>query len=361
MKHRWRTTSLITEGLRNVAVGGVPALLLVIVVGATLAAAISADAVEAVDLRAAEARAWSDGSHVTVVTADEGIDARRCERLAAEREVLAAGALRVPREDELTRLGETGIGVVDVTAGVVDLLEILGDIDVTAAWPEYSAIVPSSTSDSLGLRVGERVEINDTSTVFLTDVVDTALLTNQFSTGLLSVTTPGGDFDGCLLLAAPHDRPDVRDILAGTVATTEQWQATELRGNVASWADLDMAWRSRTTRLLAPSAGLVTVAVWAALLVGRRSEAGLYRSLGLQASHVTVIRVVEFALLAVVGVACSMVGVAAMAIVGDWPIDILHASIIRSTGLFTGIAAAGVPLVTLALSAGQGIQLVKDI
>lgn len=141
---------------------------------------------------------------------------------------------------------------------------------------------------------------------------------------------------------------------------SRQWQAAELRGGDRGWADLDATWRSRTTRFLAPGAALVTIALWAALLAGRRSEAGLYRSLGLQASDVTVLRLVEFVLLASFGIAIAVSGVAALTVARGWPVDMTAASVIRSTGLFTGIAATGVPLVTLALSAGQGIQLVKD-
>lgn len=355
----WRPASIVAEGLRNAAAARARALLLMVVSALLLAAATIADIDEIAKVQAEEAEAWRSGSHLVLVVADGAIDPARCARLQHQPEVLAAGAMRRGPETIMPRMGTARVGLVEVTAGAIDALAILQDRDLTQRTSGPQVLVAQPVADAFGLTAGESVVLGQTR-ASVRHVVDASLLTNQFGTALLSQVPTTGTADACILLAAPNHRVDVRDKLAATVALTDGWRASDVSASTELFSELDRQLRTRTTRFLPAAAATAVVLLWAAVLLARRSEAGLYRSLGLTTTRITAMRLVELTATLAGAILLATALVLAWTTATDTSTTTTLTTLLRAVGQFVGITASAGVIATLLVSSGSGIELVKD-
>ena len=360
----WRFGAILGEGVRNAAHGGARSTLLVAILALLATVAVIAEAITLQGIRDDEAELWREGSHVVVVSADQGIDGAACEAASTSEAVVVAGAARRrPTPLRIGNLGDAQLTLADVTTGVLRIGSILNPEPEMAG---LSLVLAAPAAESLGVTLGETIHARDggrSSIVTPEAIWDLSYTTNRYSTGLVEVVPAAGGFDTCLLLAAPTHLGTTISAVAPTVLLPNPGPEADARPLVdtdRSFSQLQRQLDERLTRWGGIAAGLLAGLLWMITNLARRPETGLYRSLGLSNVELAALRLVEVFVVSALsfglGVLASVAACQALGIDGDlakW----VTLSTIQMAFLVQLLA---VIVMSPIWWAGETIELVKD-
>ena len=289
----------IGEGWRNAVANHIAGVVLTVLSALVVAGICVADTLDVARLAADQAQWIAAGGNVLVVTNDDGVPARECEQLNHAAGVKAAvGVVRQIQRADLGNAPDANLPVVGVTAGLTTFLDAPIGLD--------TAVVSTRTAEDYGLSTGDWADLKlvgfneqglangpELSAAAAQDrqalsgvqrltVTDLTILGEQYSSGIAWFIPASGTVDACLVWAQSGAKDTLRQglpaILPGsgdkpTVVADRLVTGQFTRDYHSEY--LGRAWR--WTPLLA-GAGLGVV--WILLRWTRRSDDGLYQSLG---------------------------------------------------------------------------------
>jgi hypothetical protein len=363
---KWRLREVVGEGIRNAAHGGPRSLFLVGLLAVLAAVAVLAEATTLQSLRDEEVRLWREGSHVVVVGSEGGINGTECESLSESGAVEVSGAARrASGTGTVENLGGPEVTLTEGTVGVLAMGDRLAGSGSARVPPAVVLALPAA--DSLGVSGGEMLTIASDGTpelpVTVDEVRDLFYATNRYSTGVFSVVPAAGIFDTCFLLAAPGYLEIAKAQVSSLSVLPDHASDASIRLLLRTEDGVEQLRRraeSRVTRWGGLVAGIVAGLVWVLMMMLRRTESGLYRTLGVSFAELILLRLSEGFLLAVIGlgVAATAAGVVslAMEIRGELFTHALTAMASVFLSVFVLIALLAGPLSWR----GDMIRLVKD-
>lgn len=293
-----------------------------------------------------------------IILARGDIDVAACLDLTHLEHVIAAAAVR--REPESLKLGLPGerAALVTATASVAGLVPL-----ASGQWPVADELI--ATADAAGerdLTMGRNIAV-DGRTITISGVGQTSRLGADFSSGLVAFGPPTITYDTCIIETTTNATEVFERILEGLVARPGATLDTQRRVPQAEFGvDHPADYRERPTRLTWIPAGLAISLFWTVILTARRSERGLYASVGASTSTTTLIYLAEFT--AALAVSVVLAGAAAVffAQVASTSLnasDFLHYGV--GPGAKVVAMAAGASLVVTAVAPRKPIsELVKD-
>nr|WP_297427585.1 hypothetical protein [uncultured Actinotalea sp.] len=350
--------------MRSWAAGRLFTLALGSVLTGLLAVAAIAD-VRTVAGLAADEEAWlAAGGRVLVASNDDGgVPRLACERLRALDGVVAAGsASRERAPASLVSAPGAALPLVTVTEGVAGLLQV----------PPGAVLAPTP-AQALGVSAGDRVVLAPRGASAVTDppaspggavgagatwsgplevpvgaVTDLALLGEERSTGLLVPVAALGTADACFVRAGPGHVDGLREALPAVLQQDGRPAVVVDRLSSGPFVrDYVTEYEERGLRHAPWVVGAVAGLLWALVRWLRRSQDGLYATLGATAGTRAIIRLVEW-LLHIGGASVLAVGVAVVVLAGSGtPADVLWPHLLRAVGMAVSVATAGALLATL--------------
>ena len=324
----------VGEGWRNAVCNRATGLVLTGLCALLFAGISILDALTVAQLTSDEAQWVAAGGDVLVVTNAGGISALSCERLNTAEGVRAAVGV-VKQYDQRVGLGnapDANLPIVGATAGIGGFLPERPPLD--------TVVVSTRTAEDYGLQGQSWIDLSLTNTVSqdtvttttddgqttTTDatfsgfsalqplpgvhklfVTDVSILGDEYSSGVLLPIAATGWVDACLVWTQPGTRDIVRQSVVGilpgpgdkpTVVADRLITSQFSRDYLHDY--LHRAWRWAPL----PAGGLLGL-VWILLRWVKRSDDGLYQSLGVSRSTRALIRTTEWAVYAVAG---SLVG-----------------------------------------------------
>lgn len=352
----WDLTTCVAEGAANFRAGrGRSITVVAVVVLAVCGVALGETAT--VDRIVEDQRRFiAAGGNVVLARGD--IDPRSCAALTAHDTVVASAAVR--RLPEALQGGLPGqrIPLVVTTAGVVGLAPL-----VDGTWPvsgELAASTGAAESDDLG--TGRLVALGQ-QTYRVAGVVEMGRIGEDFDSGLVALGWTGQQSDVCVAEATTPATTTLESTLGALV--TRAGSTVDVARRIPETAfgvDHPAAYENRSTRLLWLPVGGAVGLLWAAVMTARRSERGLYSSVGADGATTSAIYLVEFGLAVASGVAIALVA-SVVAVEVGLP-DVTSSELARY-GTAPGVRVAATALLVGVLVSTTGprepiSELVKD-
>lgn len=353
------------EGWSNARASRLLGLIIAVLSAAVLGGIAVADALTVADLVTDE-RAWNAaGGQVLAVTNETGVPGYACEHLNGAPGVRAAvGLVHLNQRAALANAPESNLAVTGFTAGLAGFL--------TSPLPLDGVVMNKTTAADFGLTSGQRLGVSlavpsdanpapDPTKPIVADatgrratpgsrvltVTDLTILGEDYAAGVALPIAASGAVDTCMvwaefgakdtlmaslpgLLPGAGDKPTVVADRLVTGQFTRDYHAEYL---VRSWRWVPLA------------GGAALGLIWILIRWIRRSEDGLYQSLGAPRPHRALTRLTEWTLYSLVGAAVAALG-ADLALALMRPGAGLQAHLGRSIAL--GLAAS----VTTAAIAG---------
>lgn len=144
-----KVRAIIREAWRNVISGTTRTVVLTVILGSVLSAALAAEILTVARMEADAAEFRDAGGSVLTITAEGRVDGRRCESLSRVPEVRSAGAVTLPRGQQVTAVALPGAPMQAAIAsrGFPAVLGADGD-------GGHGLVLPGSAAEVLGLTVG---------------------------------------------------------------------------------------------------------------------------------------------------------------------------------------------------------------
>lgn len=271
-----RGRELLREATRNLATGTTRALTLSLVLLAILVVTIGMDQAGVLGTRLDHARFRAEGSTLWTLTSPGGIDAPRCEALAAVPGVVGAGATRAREDLRLAVLPSTTTRAMDASPG---LRTILG---IPTAGP--GVWLSPNLSATTGADPGEHLVLTDGTTVPVAGAYTfpEALSWAALSTAVLTPTPSAGVWDECWADIEVHHDGNTAAMRYALTETTagEQPQLTQLNTANGRSHNLATLLADRPTRWLLVGAPVLAALLGIAAVRARRLELAAARHVG---------------------------------------------------------------------------------
>lgn len=368
LRRAWR------EACHALLSGGLRAYAMVFAIGIALLAPGVADARYVHQVAVQEEALLLAGATAMIVAGDELVNVDACEKLAESRAVLASGSVAM-NVATMVRSSASPLSapVASVSPG---LLEVLHSLRLTSfatggASEEAPGAVAYSTDElaaQLGLAPGvSRYELHSGGSSSPTTVVALIQLSKILpaSAGSAAVVhEPSREAaDVCVILAKPG-RVAAAEALAGVVApnaaAVDRVPRPVLYESQFTFNPVSTV-IERPTRHLWVFGGIAAGAIWCVSLGFRRSEVGLYLSLGVRRVDVSLIRGLEGLVTIAAGfLVCVPVLIAlslAAPTVGVYMTAVMGPEVVASSGL---AAIIGGVLGGLTAAIGDASAMVKD-
>lgn len=355
-------TFLLGESWRNAGSSRFMGLALVLLSAFAFAGVATADALGVARLAADEAAWTAAGGQVLVASNPEGLSALNCERLNGATGVKAAvGAVRLRQRAGLANAPDANLAVVGVTAGIAGFLPSRPELD--------SVLVTARTAEEYGLTGGNWTRLSFTSASeqaagetdqAATDgdarqdpapgrriaIAELGLLGDEYASGVALPVPASGLVDACLVWAGPGAKPTLAETLADVLpgAGTKPTVIADrlISGEFAR--DYHAEYLTRPWRWAPIPVGAAIGLVWVLIRWVRRSEDGLYQSLGIARPQRALIRLVEWLVYSglAAGVALLAGVIVTRMVAPDAAAAVPHVARGVSLGLAASAAAAAV-------------------
>jgi len=322
----------VGEGWRNAVCNRATGLVLTGLCALLFAGISILDALTVAQLTSDEAQWVAAGGDVLVVTNAEGISALSCERLNTAEGV--QGAVGVAKQyDQRAGLGngpDANLPIVGATAGIGGFLPERPPLDTVVvstrtaedyglqnqAWIDLILANPTD-QDAVTTTDDDEDVSDDTSTVLSSlqvlpgvhklYVTDLRILGDEYSAGVLLPIPAVGRVDACLVWTQPGTRDSLRQALVGILPGPGDRPTVVADRLIIGQFTRDYLhdYLYRPWRWAPLPAGALVGLVWVLLRWVKRSDDGLYQSLGVSRPARALMRATEWAVYAVAG---SLIG-----------------------------------------------------
>lgn len=314
-------TFALGEGWRNACTSRFLGVLMVVLSACVLAGITLADALTVSGLVANE-KAWTAaGGHVLVVSNETGISGYDCERLNQAEGVTASVGIAISHERAaLSNAPDSNLAVRGATAGLSGLLASQVPLD--------AVVIDHTTATDFGLTDGQRLAL----TLTMVDegatepgapivvksgerratdgtrpiaVTDLTILGEQHSSGIIWPIAASGSVDECLVWAAPGAKETLMSALPGLLpGSGDKPTVVDNRLIVGQFTrDYHAEYLTRSWRWVPLAGGAALGLIWVLIRWVRRSEDGLYQSLGAPRPQRALLRLIEWTLYCLAGAA----------------------------------------------------------
>lgn len=309
------------EGWRNACTSRALGVLVIVLSACVLAGIALADAL-AVSSLVANEKAWTAaGGHVLVVSNETGISGYDCERLNQAEGVSGAVGIAITYERAaLSSAPDSNLAVRGATAGLSRVL--------TAQVPLDAVVIDHATATDFGLTDGQRLGLtltvvdegatepgapivvksgerrapDGTRPVAVTDL---RILGEQHSSGVIWPIAASGSVDECLIWAEPGAKEMLMSALPGLLpGSGDKPTVVDNRLITGQFTrDYHAEYLMRSWRWVPLAGGAGLGLIWLLIRWVRRSEDGLYQSLGAARPQRALLRLVEWTLYCLAGAA----------------------------------------------------------
>ncbi|MBK6317451.1 MAG: hypothetical protein IPI33_05215 [Dehalococcoidia bacterium] len=354
----WRVASLIEEGLANLRANAFRSLLLLGICAAGFGGLAFLELRQGMDLTDFARDFREGGAYVAIATVPGGgLSGPRCESLNGQPGVVAAGAWRGTGQSTFPTAPGVLFQAAEVTLGI---LRVWDTRQALGTGP--GLVIGPAMATELGLRPGLIAAFADAEPVRVSGVGDFAQRNPQAARWALSPVAPAETFDECWVEFEPGAYEAGRDSLAAHFAEGSADPAVRpYRRSDEFTRDPAAEWEARPQRrgwvaVSAVAFGFALVAAWF-----RRSEAGLYLSMGTRRSQMAIMGAAEGWPLVAAGWSLGFsYAIAAQAVWGSEPTRevALHAA--ATSGSAALLLLAVFPWASAAVARGSIATLLKD-
>ncbi len=286
----WRPLSLSVEGLANLRANAFRSLLLLAICAAGFGGLAALELRDGVELTRFTREYRAGGAYVAIASVPgAGVSGARCESLNGTPDVVAAGAWRGTGQDTFPTAPGVLFQAADVTGG---LLRVWDPGRPLGSGP--GIVTGPAMATELGLREGLIADFAHGEPVRVSGVGDIGRRNPQAARWALSPVSPAGAFDECWVEFEPGAYDGGREALAARFAEGSADPAVRpyrradefTRDPAAEWESRPQKWGWVAVSGLVFGFGLV--AAWF-----RRSEAGLYLSMGTRRTQLAIMAAAE--------------------------------------------------------------------
>ena len=286
----WRIASLLAEGLANLRANLFRSLVLVGLCGGAFGSLAYMELRQGMELTQFARDFREGGAYVAIASVPGGgVSGARCESLNGSSGVVAAGAWRGTGQDTFPTAPGVLFQAADVTAGILRVWDTRQALGAGAG-----LVVGPAMASELGLRTGLIAGFENSEPVRVTGVGEFSRRNPQAARWALSPVSAAGQFDECWVEFEPGAYEAGRDALAARFAESSAdpvvrpyRRADEFTRNPAEEWDArpqKRGWVAVPALLF----GFGLVAAWF-----RRSEAGLYLSMGTRRAQLALMAAAE--------------------------------------------------------------------
>lgn len=296
------------------------------------------------------------GDNVVIATATDGVEATLCESLSHQAPVVQAGSVAIEDIVNIDSAPGERFQSARVTLGAL----AVWDPNVWVS-SHGSLVVGSSAAEILGVGVDSRVGYS--GTVHSVSAVLSEFQRNARAEGwLLELSHPFGLADECWVEFAAGGNQVGTEVISSRLAGQTEVRLTPLLRDDQFSRNPATEFERRGQRLYWVIAGLVGFAAWTAFLIPRRSELGLYRSLGTGISGAWTIVASEIWTITTASLALGLSWAPALWLMTrDVPEQSALAVAARSTLLAYLAVIMLSPLATIPTSLGSVANQIKDL
>lgn len=290
----WRLQATVSEALRNLDIRTlVPfAVALTIVLAVALAEGALTN-----QLLVQEQNRVDAGAYVLLVEGARAgdIDAARCEAAVEVHGVVAAGsvAARLHGSAEsvaVQKLPGAAFGTVWVTPGILRVWYPQADMRTFRG----GAVVGHEAARELAVGTGMAISIPTIAEPLRIAVVaPDHTRAPQFSRKLAMVRAPLGAADSCWIEFRREAFGGASDVVAGWFKDDGTTRVRDLRSSSVLGVDAMRAFAERPQRLAWVVGGVILGLTWLSVWWLKRSELGIYRTLGMSGRHMVVMGLVQ--------------------------------------------------------------------
>lgn len=366
------------EGWRNAGASRLLGLLIAVLSAAVFGGIAVADALTVADLVTDE-RAWvAAGGQVLAVTNETGVPGYACEHLNGAPGVRAAvGLVHLNQRAALANAPEANLAVTGFTSGLAGFL--------TSPLPLDGVVMNTTAAADFGLASGQRLGLSladpsdsnpepDPTKPIVADaagrratpgtrvltVTDLTILGDAYAAGVALPIAASGTVDTCMVWAEFGAKDTLMASLPGLLPGAGD-KPTVVADRLVTGQftrDYHAEYLARSWRWVPLAGGVALGLIWILIRWVRRSEDGLYQSLGAARPHRALVRLTEWTLYSVVGAAIA-------ALAADLALALLRPAAGMQTHLIRSIAlglAASVATAALAglLPARNPLDALKD-
>lgn len=316
----WRRREAAAEGLRTLMASGAigVALVALTATGLGLPAALEARQVSA--LVTDEADWVASGGTVLVASIDgASLQARACENVSMVDGVQAAfGITRHAGATGTASAPGARVAVASVTSGIYSFLNaapggalisprVEEDIGVGSSLILLTpAKTPADESDPAGAPISDA----PVGTVAISDVVPTDVLGDEYAYIALVPQPAAGDVDRCYVRTSPADLGTVRAALPALLAVGGETVIVADRFVGGRFSrSFSQEYATRTTQLMPYLGGVAVALMWLIITWIRRSEDGLYKTMGASLTDRAAMRGTEWLAILALGAVSAWSGV----------------------------------------------------
>ncbi|NOY55366.1 MAG: ABC transporter permease [Actinobacteria bacterium] len=358
----WNVRTLIGEGIRNVVSSGMRGLV-VMAAFAGVVAGLFLTEVSFVDGVIKDQQAFTErGLNVFVVGVEDGtLQLDRCTELNRLDHVLAAGGVRRAEQTIFSTAPGVRFQTVEVSGRLLDVWA--RDRTPGLSAPISQFFVGQAAADELGLAAGVTVEPRGVAGVVqIAGVVDVSGRYEAASRWVMIPSVAAGDGDECWVEFAPQAKSTAKGELLSWFDKDEL--SIGIRSLVPTGEFTRDPLRSllerSTQSLWIPGGALLSLILWIGVWF-RRSELGLYQSLGMSTLDLYRLGWIETALIAVIGAVAGLLWgtVVGLRLVGSLRLDQSMFGFLTATSGVALALAVG-PLAYALLSRSHIATLLKE-
>lgn len=352
----WRIRVALGEGLRNWAYGRWVTAIVTLVAVVSVAAPATVDSIQVAKIAAAE-QAWlKAGGRVLIASNEkEGVSMEACETLGGIDGV--EGAVAVTRQRGMAGTsaapGAT-VSVTTVTAGISRFLRVdsIGDGAIIAAsvegavgsgsWIELRPDLRASQGDQPESVTESQARI-PAEPVRVAMVSDLSILGDANAYGVLLPVAASGRADACFVRADAGYVEPLRKALPALLGRTAENAPTIVVDRLSGGAfarNYVTEFRQRTSAALAYLAGFALGVFWLMVRWMRRSQDGLYATLGADSVTKAVIRSTEWLVVILIGLFLGYVSSGWIVVASGYSIREATPFMLRSMIVTASVASA---------------------
>jgi hypothetical protein len=283
----WRLGPVLIEALRGLRAAGTRSVLVAASAFLLVGLLSWSEFTTAQDLVRFEEEFTRAGGWVAVATNEGVLPSGLCESLVQRPEVVVSGASAT---GSLTQVMTSPGTFFQSEVATVGAIRLWTDSALPAATLADGLVVGQAAASELGLRAGMFTEPQGGSPMLVAAVIDTAERNPQAQRRLISVAAPAGLMDKCWVEFSPGT------LDAGMALLRSVFDDPESEPIVRSWIESDEFTRNTVEEFThrpqaqawAPAGALIAILLWVGAW-SRRSELGLYRTVGTSRSTLWVL------------------------------------------------------------------------